>query len=95
MKKKHPGVVIPTPEVLVCSIPKNNLQFLVLATDGLWDVMKNKEVGDFVRSRLGEGRSAQDIVEALIEEAYKRWLPDSSDDITIEIVVFSDEERGV
>ena len=32
----------------------NDTQFLLLACDGIWDVMTNQEAVDFVRERIGK-----------------------------------------
>lgn len=44
-------LVSPEPEVFFQSKSEND-EFVVLACDGVWDVMSNCEVGAFVRSRL-------------------------------------------
>lgn len=63
-------------------------RFLVLASDGLWDVMDNGEVCDFIESHRGTALSSVDevqkqtnvklnsasIAQLLCEEARTRWL---------------------
>jgi protein phosphatase 2C len=47
----QPFGVVPTPEVI--SVPRNEEQeFLVLASDGLWDVMTHEEVFDYAHKTL-------------------------------------------
>jgi len=41
-------------------------QFLVLACDGIWDVMDNQQVVDFVSSGLRTGQSPTDIASDLL-----------------------------
>jgi len=45
-------LVSPEPEVFVHDRDDERDEFLVLACDGVWDVMSNEDVCDFVRSRL-------------------------------------------
>lgn len=40
--------IIPDPDVIVVSRTEKD-EFLVIATDGLWDVLSNKLVGDLTR----------------------------------------------
>lgn len=45
-------LVSPEPEVSVENRNSSLDEFMVLACDGVWDVMSNEDVADFVRSRL-------------------------------------------
>lgn len=45
-------MVSPEPEVSVIDRNLEADEFLVLACDGVWDVMTNKNLCDFIRSRL-------------------------------------------
>lgn len=45
-------LVSPEPEVFVHERNDEKDEFLVLACDGVWDVMSNVDLCDFVRSRL-------------------------------------------
>ena len=44
-------LVSPEPEIFVVDRSEND-EFVVLACDGIWDVMSNEELCDFVRSRM-------------------------------------------
>jgi len=57
-------------------------EFLILATDGLWDVFSYQDAVDFVR-KVSSSRPKQEIPKALCEEAIERK---SGDNITIIIV---------
>ncbi|KAI3936435.1 hypothetical protein MKX01_014404 [Papaver californicum] len=58
-------------------------QFLVLATDGVWDVLSNEEVSSIIWSVENKEEAAQTIVEAAAV-AWKREYPSSKvDDITV------------
>ncbi|XP_046413904.1 protein phosphatase 1B isoform X2 [Neodiprion pinetum] len=45
-------LVSPEPEIFVRERDDVNDEFLVLACDGIWDVMTNEDLCDFIRSRL-------------------------------------------
>lgn len=45
-------LVSPEPEVSIIERDREGDQFLVLACDGIWDVMSNEELADFIHSRL-------------------------------------------
>jgi protein phosphatase 1G len=41
-------------------------RFMVLACDGIWDVMSNQEVVTFVRERLDQGADPTDVSSELL-----------------------------
>lgn len=45
-------LVSPEPEIFVLDRQEENDEFLVLACDGIWDVMTNEDLCDFIYSRL-------------------------------------------
>lgn len=45
-------LVSPEPEIFVRDRDEDNDEFLVLACDGIWDVMTNEDLCDFIHSRL-------------------------------------------
>lgn len=59
-----------TPEVLSVSRSRGD-QALVLATDGLWDRLTDRDAADVV-VRLGRKASAQDVADALLAECFRR-----------------------
>ena len=36
-------------------------EFIVVACDGIWDVLSNQEVVNFVRGRLGQGMPPDEV----------------------------------
>lgn len=58
-------IVTAFPDV-VTNIIGDDHEFIVLACDGIWDVMNNQEVIDFCRDRLAAGREPQVICEELL-----------------------------
>ena len=73
--------VSPNPDVQVHSLDPSRQKFIIVASDGLWNVMTAQEVVDFVWAyeqgergvEDGEGEEVRDVVRALIDEALERW----------------------
>lgn len=64
-------IVISQPDVISLPI-KSDVEFLVLASDGVWEVMNNQEVCEFISSRLKNGMELVEICEELVEFCSKR-----------------------
>ena len=60
-------------------------EFLVMACDGLWDVMNSQEVVTCVKDELMQRRSPQQAVQKLFEEAMDR---STVDNVTIVLICF-------
>lgn len=58
-------IVIAKPEVMVKQLTADH-EFIVLACDGIWDVMTNEEVVEFVRNAIAEGDLPDTICENLM-----------------------------
>jgi len=58
-------IISPEPEVVVHEVTED-LQFVVLACDGIWDVLSNQEVADFIIARLAQGLEPELICEELM-----------------------------
>lgn len=95
MFKNNPR--IPPAEQAVTSFPdvrhiriNPDWQFILLACDGIWDVMTTQEVGVFINSRIDEGIRPEDIVEDLLDACIS---PDGqmggigSDNMTVILIV--------
>ncbi|XP_011012464.1 PREDICTED: probable protein phosphatase 2C 6 isoform X2 [Populus euphratica] len=90
--------IIPVPEVTFMTRTDED-ECLILASDGLWDVMTNEEVGEVARRilrrwrRSSDGFSpAQTVADNLQEIAYGR---NSSDNISIIVVDLKKRRRQV
>lgn len=77
------------PEIFVTGLTPND-DFIVLASDGVWEFMTNEEVVEIV-SRFWESKDPLGACDALIEEATRRWRQeDDVIDDTTALVVFLD-----
>mmetsp|Transcript_19858 Transcript_19858/g.43442 ORF Transcript_19858/g.43442 Transcript_19858/m.43442 type:complete len:326 (-) Transcript_19858:294-1271(-) len=78
-----------TPEIQQVTIDGSQ-KFVVLASDGIWDVLDNQFVIEMVQSKSDIKEACSAIVEAAIE----RWEDKcAADNITAVIVRFSDTQR--
>jgi len=59
-------------------------QVLVLASDGLWEVLSNEEVVAILKRY--DSSAADQAAERLMEEAQRRWDGSTVDDTTIVLV---------
>lgn len=52
-----------------CSEIKNeNLDFIIMGCDGIWEIKSNAEMVEWVNKRLKNGKSNKDILEELLDE---------------------------
>lgn len=83
------GIVSSEPDVSTHQLAEED-RFLIVATDGIWGVMSNEEVINFVAARDGE--SCQRVAEGLVRHAAVLWFDDggeSIDDISAIVVRFN------
>eukprot|EP01135_Chromosphaera_perkinsii_P008190 Nk52_evm12s1178 gene=Nk52_evmTU12s1178 len=59
-------VVTADPDIIVKALT-NEEEFMVVACDGIWDVLTNQEVCDFVRERIGKGDAIESVCEQLLD----------------------------
>ncbi|XP_044727590.1 probable protein phosphatase 2C T23F11.1 isoform X2 [Chrysoperla carnea] len=64
-KSAEEQIVTANPDI-ECRQINENWEFVVIACDGIWDVLTNEEVLNFVRSRIGTGMDPEDICEELM-----------------------------
>uniref|UniRef100_T1H1I2 protein-serine/threonine phosphatase n=1 Tax=Megaselia scalaris TaxID=36166 RepID=T1H1I2_MEGSC len=64
-KKAEEQIVTAYPDVEVREIT-DDWDFLVLACDGIWDVLSNEEVIQFCRKRIGMGMMPEEICEEIM-----------------------------
>lgn len=73
----------------------NNDMYIVLASDGLWDMLSNEEVMEIV-NKYYWNNNPEEAVKELIEEASRRYEDENiaRDDITVIIYFFNKEESN-
>jgi protein phosphatase 1G len=97
--KKNPE--LPPNEQMICSTPDVNTfpreamdEFMIIACDGIWDVLGSQEAVDFVRERLRSGRapSLSSICEELMDHCMSPDLATTNglggDNMTAIVIVF-------
>lgn len=78
------GPLIAEPELHMMVLSKED-EFLIIGSDGLWDVFSNQNAVDFARRRLQEHNDVKVCCRELVEEAMKRG---AIDNLTIVMVCF-------
>jgi len=77
-------LVSPEPEIFLQDRDEGD-EFLILACDGIWDVMSNEELCDFVRNRLQINSSMEAVCNQVIDTCLYKG---SRDNMSIVIVTF-------
>ncbi|XP_054821255.1 probable protein phosphatase 2C 27 isoform X2 [Prosopis cineraria] len=81
------GPLSAEPELKRITLTKED-EFLIIGSDGIWDVFSNQNAVDFARRRLREHNDVRRCCEEMVEEAIKR---DSTDNLTVVMVCFHSE----
>jgi protein phosphatase PTC2/3 len=77
-------LVIPDPDVTCTKIKPSEDEFIILACDGLWDVLTSQEAVDLVKKDLLQGMSVDNICEHLVNHALQIG---SRDNVTAMVVM--------
>lgn len=59
---------------------------LILACDGLWDVMSHQEAANFAQNQRAQGKNAKEVAQALVREALDKK---TEDNVTCVVVFFN------
>lgn len=81
--------VVPEPEVKTFELNHEEDEFLILASDGVWEFISSQEAVDVVGEKLAAGNECHGACQDLIELASERWAEeegDYRDDITAIVV---------
>ncbi len=82
------NIIIAEPEIQKTKLSPED-EFLILATDGLWDFMKEREVALFIREAMKTTPRAE-ICNLLVDYAIN--TKNSNDNISIVIIFFDHPE---
>lgn len=64
--KPEEQVICSTPDVVVRELTPED-EFIVLACDGVWDVMSNQDICDFIKPRLEKGMDLKEVAADVLE----------------------------
>jgi protein phosphatase 1L len=81
-------LVIADPDILTFDLADHKPQFLILASDGLWDTFSNEEAVAFVKERLGEPHFG---AKSITLQSYYRG---SLDNITVIVINLLNHDWG-
>lgn len=82
--------VTAVPDVEIFDITAED-QFMILASDGVWEFIYSQEAVDIVAGVLREGGSVTDACQELIGQSAQKWVEeegDYRDDITAIVIRF-------
>lgn len=83
-KSEDMALVIAEPEIEFRVLDRERDEFVVIACDGLWDVMKNEEASYYVRRLLKRSKPCGDVCEAMAEHAVQNLK--SLDNVSIILI---------
>jgi serine/threonine protein phosphatase PrpC len=90
-------IITAQPDVRHVRLDPGRDRFLLLACDGVWDVMTNQEAVDFVSARLDEGRTAAqaacDLIDACLAPDPKEARGVGCDNMTAIVVLLHLDDR--
>jgi serine/threonine protein phosphatase PrpC len=72
------------PDIITLSAD-TKMQYVVLACDGVWDVLSSEQVADIVRLQKGEAQTCQQIARAITMAAFERRSRDNISTMVIDI----------
>lgn len=87
---KAQGYITAEPDVKYFPLD-NSLCYIVIATDGLWDVMSNSRVAKYITS-FQRYYTTEELAEALACEAHRRG---STDNISVLVIKVNPKEKGL
>ena len=84
LKKMGKGQIVAIPEYAYIQLGTDN-HFMIIASDGLWDVMSNEDAVNMVQEEFKKTGALKNSAQALQNEAIKRG---SGDNITVCVIKF-------
>lgn len=83
------NILVPDPYIHQHTLTEND-DFVILASDGLWDVFKPKEAVDFVYEWMEQTERSLNVCQALIKAALEK---ETSDNVSV-VVIFLKDSKG-
>lgn len=83
-------LVSPEPEVHDIERSEEDDQFIILACDGIWDVMGNEELCDFVRSRLEVTDDLEKVCNEIVDTCLYKG---SRDNMSVILICFPNSPK--
>lgn len=83
-------MVVATPDITTFTLQKGD-EFLILACDGIWDVLSNQEAVDFVRKRIKQGQDLKSICEEMCDHCLApdlKGLCRGADNMSVIVLLF-------
>ncbi|XP_058180937.1 probable protein phosphatase 2C 27 [Rhododendron vialii] len=81
------GPLSAEPELKLLTLTKED-EFLIIGSDGMWDVFRSQNAVDFARRKLQEHNDVKKCCKEIVEEAVKRG---AMDNLTVVMVCFHSE----
>ncbi|KAE8711252.1 putative protein phosphatase 2C 27 [Hibiscus syriacus] len=81
------GPLSAEPELKMITLTRED-EFLIIGSDGIWDVFTSQNATDFTRRRLQEHNDVKRCCKEIVEEAIKRG---ATDNVTIVVLSFHSE----
>ncbi|KAI3714932.1 hypothetical protein L6452_21894 [Arctium lappa] len=81
------GPLSAEPELKLVTLTQED-EFLIIGSDGIWDVFRNQNAVDFIRRRLQDHNDVKRCCKEMVEEAMKRG---AIDNLTVVVVCFQAE----
>ncbi|CCW66531.1 unnamed protein product [Phytomonas sp. Hart1] len=88
-----PSGIISQPDTTSIKLTSGD-EFLVVGSDGLWDVMSYEEVIDFCSRRLKSGETAQSITDELTQAALNKGATDNVTTMLICLECYAKDPQG-
>ena len=82
----HNYLISPVPDVSIFSLDHNKHNFIVLASDGMWDMLSPQETVDMIND-LRKETNLEDIPAVLINAALERWSKKNSPADNISVII--------
>jgi len=82
--------VSPEPDITVVDRDSKQDEFLVLASDGIWDVMSNEDLCDYIRHQLTVESCVENICSSIIDICLHKG---SKDNMSVVLVVFESAQQ--